>query len=253
MPSLKEIFDSFKVKHETLFSKGTILQVVYNDKMSMLKLGGATHSVINKKSIYTRGYWDYFIPLVYAYRNPRILMIGLVIGTTPYQLHSLFGNGLNLDIVEYDPNVVRLARKYSPGKIRDKIIVADGFDYVTTTKKKYDIIILDAYGSGARIPSQFYKEEFIRNAFAALKADGAMSINYAMHPYGVMKFIGYRMRLKSRFKVYSVKVNKSSDMQIIICSKRLGKSELMRRISSSVGTGGETRKLVGSYAKMKML
>ena len=53
MPSLKEIFDSFKVKHETLFSKGTILQVVYNDKMSMLKLGGATHSVINKKSIYT--------------------------------------------------------------------------------------------------------------------------------------------------------------------------------------------------------
>ena len=41
--------------------------------------------------------------------------------------------------------MVRLARKYSPGKIRDKIIVADGFDYVTTTKKKYDIIILDAY------------------------------------------------------------------------------------------------------------
>ncbi len=230
-----------------------MLQVVYNDKLVMLKLDGATNSRIRKGSVYTGGYWDYFIPLVYAYRNPSVLMIGLGIGTTPYQLHKLFGKGLKLDIVEYDPNVVRLAKKYAPGGIGDMVVVADGAEYVARTKKKYDIIILDAYGSGARIPRQFYDREFIRSAAGALKADGTMAINYAMHPYGILKFIGYRIHLKERFKVFSVKVNNSSDNLIILCSKRLGKKEFAWRVRSMAGKDKDSRRLVGAYAKMKKL
>ncbi len=253
MPSLREIIDSFKVKSETVLSKGTTLQVVYNDKLVMLKLDGATNSRIKKGSVYTGGYWDYFIPLVYAYRNPSILMIGLGIGTTPYQLHRIFGKGLKIDIVEYDPNVVRLAKRYSPDGIRDRIVVADGADYVAKTRKKYDIIILDAYGSGARIPRQFYDRKFIKGAAGALKADGTMAINYAMHPYGILKFIGYRIHLKERFKVFSVKVNDSSDNQIILCSKRLGKKEFAWRIRPMARKDREVRRLDLAYAKMKKL
>jgi spermidine synthase len=253
MPSLREIIDSFKVKSETVISKGNILQVVYNDKLVMLKLDGATNSRISKGSVYTGGYWDYFIPIVYAYRNPSVLMIGLGIGTTPYQLHKIFGKGLKLDIVEYDPNVVKLARKYAPGGIKDRIVVADGAEYVANTKKKYDIIILDAYGSGARIPRQFYDREFIRSARGALKADGTMAINYAMHPYGILKFIGYKIHLKEKFRVFSVKVNNASDNQIILCSRRLGKNELMWRMRKMAGVDTESRQLAGAYAKMRKL
>src|SRR5271157_711829 len=113
MLSLREFIESFRVKHETLISNGVSIQVVENDKMRMFKLDGATNSVLNKHTIYTKGYWDYFIPLVYAYKNPKILMIGLGIGTTPYQLHTLFGKGMKMDIVELDKEVVRLARKYA--------------------------------------------------------------------------------------------------------------------------------------------
>jgi spermidine synthase len=252
MLNLKELFDAFRVKHETVFSKGTLLQVVYNDDLVMLKLDGATNSRINKKSIYTGGYWDYFLPLAYAYKNPRILLIGLGIGTTPYQLHSLL-DGFKLDIVEYDEQVVKFARKYSPSKIRDNIIVEDGFEYVARTEKKYDIIMLDAYGKGARIPKQFYCEDFVKNAHRILGKEGVLLINYAMHPYGIIKFGGYAKLLSGMFRSYRVKVEGSSDMQIVVCSKSLGKGALIKRIRSKMKRTSESRKLMREYSLMERI
>jgi spermidine synthase len=251
MVGLKDILDAFKVKHETLFSKGSVLQVVYNDKLVMLKLDGATNSRINKGNIYTGGYWDYFLPLVYAYKNPRILLIGLGLGTTPYQLKKLFKGRFDLDIVEYDPKVVGLAKKYSPSKITGSIFVEDGFEYVKKSKKRYDVIMLDAYGSGARIPKQFYSEEFVRNAYRILNPEGILSINYAMHPYGMIKFWGYSRLLSEKFNAYCVKVNGYNDMQIVVCLKKVGKDALMNRIRKRIGRSKEERDLLKEYSSMK--
>jgi spermidine synthase len=252
MLSLREFIESFKVKHETLNSNGVKIQVVENDKMRMFKLDGATNSVLNKHTIYTNGYWDYFIPLVYAYKNPKILMIGLGIGTTQYQLHKLFDGRMKMDIVELDKEVVRLARKYALIRTKDNVIIGDGEDYVAKTKKRYDIIILDAYGKGAKIPKQFYKERFIENASRILNNKGTLAINYAMHPYGILKFGGYRKLLSRFFRVYGVNSDKNGGMQIIVCLKDgLSKNEMLRRIKGRMNTDEENRHLLKSYLLMK--
>jgi spermidine synthase len=251
--SLKGILDSFKVKHEEVHSGGVKLQVVENRKVRMFKLDGATNSIVNKRSIYTGGYWDYFIPPVYAYRNPMVLIIGLGIGTSVSQLRALFGSRVGIDVVELNEEVIRLAKKYSRGGLNAKIIHGDGYAYVAGTGKKYDVVMLDAYGRGALIPRQFFSRAFVENASRVLRAGGTLAINYAMHPPGILRFIGYRRLLKELFSVYSVNTTPLGDTRIIVCLKGLKKEELLKRIRESMPLNRNTRRLLSRYSEMREL
>lgn len=248
---LKKLLDAFRVRHEEVYSKGVKLQVVENGRLTMLKLDSATQSKIDRRSVYMGGFWDYFIPLAYAYDKPRILMIGLGLGTIPYQLHSLLGNMVRLDIVEYDSNVVALAKKYAPARFRDRLFVEEGCGYVVRTSARYDVIILDAFSKGARIPKQFYEETFVRNASRILKADGVLAINYPMHPYGIVKLGGYKRLLKRFFTLYSIGTNSTGDMQMIVCSKKLDKAAMLKRIRKKMKPNRENRSVVNSYRDMR--
>jgi len=253
MSKLKDFIDAFKVKHETVVSKGLKLQVVENKKLKMFKLDDVTHSVINKRSVYTHSYWDYFLPLFHAYRNPRVLMIGLGMGTTAYQLRKLFGKRVGLDIVDNNADVVKLARKHSPNLEKENIVVADGARYLEKSGKKYDVVVLDVYEKAARIPEQFLKERFVRSAFKSLKNDGVMGINYAMNPLGIVRFGAYVKVLKRHFKVYSIKAGSIGDMQVILCSKSIEKEELLGRIEPSMKINRATSPLVVAYNQMRTL
>lgn len=253
MRGLKELTDAFRVKHEEVYLKGVKLQVVENDKVRMFKLDGATNSIINKKSIYTGGYWDYLIPLIYAYKNTKVLIVGLGIGTSVYQFRTLFGNKIGIDVVELDGAVVRLAEKYAPGGIKARITIGDGYEYVLKTKKKYDIIVLDAYGRGALIPKQFFRSEFAGNASRILNAKGTLAINYAMHPSGILRFVGYKKLLKCFFNVFAIRVTSLGDTQVILCSKGLGKGDLLKKIRKSMPSNKTTSALFRSYSEMKEL
>jgi len=250
---LKDLIDAFNVRHEEAYSKGVKLQVVENDNVRMFKLDGATNSILNKKSIYTGGYWDYFIPIAYAYENPRILMIGLGIGTTPYQLRALLGRRFKMDIVELDSEVVRLARKYALVKLAERIFIADGCDFVKRTRNRYDLVILDAYGRGANIPPQFLSESFIGSVFGVLRPRGALAINYAMHPLGALRFGSFRNFLKKYFKAYSVKTDSFGDMQIIIGTKDVNKRDILARIRKRMRATKENRVLLNAYRGMSSL
>ncbi|MDE1855187.1 MAG: hypothetical protein KGH57_02625 [Candidatus Micrarchaeota archaeon] len=251
MRSLKKLADAFRVKHEEVYSKGVKLQVVEDDDVRMFKLDGATNSIINKKSIYTGGYWDYLLPLLYAYRRPKVLIIGLGLGTSIYQFRGLLGGKVSIDVVELDENVIRLAKKYSQGRIDARIIHADGLEYVKKSGRKYDLLVLDAYGKGALIPKQFFLREFAENASRVLKKDGVMAINYAMHPSGILRFVGYRKLLKEFFRVFSIKTTSLGDTQVILCSKSLGKGELLGRVK--IKRSEETAALLDAYKKMREL
>jgi spermidine synthase len=251
--ALDDLVQAFKVKHETVFSKGAKLQVVENKKVKMFKLDDVTHSIINKKSIYTKGYWDYFLPLAYAYKKPRILMIGLGIGTTVYQLRALFGKKISLDVVEKDPEVVALAQKHVNYLRNERIIVTDGVNYVSKTQKKYDLIILDAYEKAARIPEQFLTENFARKTFGALKREGVLAINYAMNPSGLVRFSAFKRILRNKFKVYSVNTDSYGGIQIILCSKGLYKETLLGRVAHSMKKNKANGLVLKRYSEMKEL
>ncbi len=220
--------------------------------MKMFKLDGATHSVINKKSVYTHGYWDYFIPMAYAYDRPGVLMIGLGLGTISYQLHRLLGSSVKVDAVEVDRKVADLARRNAPEAAPDRIVIADGYDYVAKTKRRYDIIALDAYWRNASVPGCFFRESFAENARRILHQKGMLMINYTMSPQGLMRWFGFKRMLKRHFNTYKVLTNRA-DVTVLLCSKGMGKEELLSRITGRAKIGSRMRVLFGSYRQMKKL
>ncbi len=228
------------------------LQVGETRYIKMFKLDGATHSVINKMSVYTHGYWDYFIPLAYAYRKPRVLMIGLGMGTTSYQLHRLLGSSVRVDAVEIDRKVAEIARRNAPEAMPDRLVIADGYAYAKKARKRYDIIVLDAYWRNAAVPGRFFSESFTRNAHSALRAKGVLAINYTMGPQGMLHWPFYKRLLKKYFTVYSVSTD-HSDVIVLLCSRGMGRDEMVERISSRMRASGYARLLLGRYKRMKQL
>ena len=77
-----------------------------------------------------------------------MLLIGLGGAAIPKFLARHYPD-IELHIVEIDPDVVQVARKYfsfQPTE-RMKVFVADGRLFLTQTQERYDVILLDAYSS----------------------------------------------------------------------------------------------------------
>jgi spermidine synthase len=100
--------------------------------------------------------------LAYASELKSAAIIGLGGGRTAWYVHKSVPN-LAFTAVELDPDVARIANRYfkvRPQKNFD-VEISDGRVYLTRTKAKYDIIMIDAY-RGPFVPfhlltTQFYK------------------------------------------------------------------------------------------------
>ena len=85
--------------------------------------------------------------------------------------------GMNVDGVEIDPNVVFAAKKYFKcGESLKNIYLQDGRYYLMNTKKKYDIVIFDAF-SASGLPFHLCTRETFLSAKDILKEGGIVGIN----------------------------------------------------------------------------
>lgn len=117
------------------------------------------------------------------YLNPapqRALIIGLGGGTLPSTLQRLFPS-IQLDVVEIDPAVVRVARKYFGFDVAQKIKVAeqDGRVFVKRALKqatRYDLIMLDAFDH-EYIPEHMLTREFLQEVRGLLTNNGVLAAN----------------------------------------------------------------------------
>ncbi|XOV88820.1 MAG: spermidine synthase [Pseudomonadota bacterium] len=110
----------------------------------------------------------------------RILMIGLGGGSIPVALSELYPEA-QIDIVEIDEAVVRVAREYFNFAETDrmKVVVADGRVFVKRAllqQRQYDFVILDAF-TGDYIPEHLMTMEFLQEIKALLPADGVLVAN----------------------------------------------------------------------------
>lgn len=102
----------------------------------------------------------------FAFAHPpvkKVLMLGLGGGAMARFITGKFPEA-TLDIIEIDPLVVDVAKKYfgfKPGK-HGNIFIGDGRQLLRKSKVKYDIIILDAYKAG-EIPFHLTTREFIQS------------------------------------------------------------------------------------------
>ena len=111
----------------------------------------------------------------------QALLIGAGAGDIPKKILPV----IELDIVEIDPQVIKLAQDYfdfnpSPSQ---RVVIEDGRRFLRKSKETYDVIIFDAYAGGI-IPPHFLSMEFFRLAASALKPEGTLVMNIAGRPSG---------------------------------------------------------------------
>ncbi|HEX7035972.1 MAG TPA: fused MFS/spermidine synthase [Pseudomonadales bacterium] len=110
----------------------------------------------------------------------RILILGLGGGTLPMALNELLPEA-DIDVVEIDPAVVRVAREYfgfAPTE-RVDVFAQDGRVFVKRAAAQgetYDLVILDAF-NGEYIPEHLMTREFLEEVRSLLGGDGVLVAN----------------------------------------------------------------------------
>lgn len=110
----------------------------------------------------------------------RVLIIGLGGGTLPMTLRQLFPD-LEIDVVELDPAVTRVAEKFFGFKRDERLRVSeeDGRVFVKKAIRagtKYDIVMLDAF-EDEYIPEHLSTKEFLLEVKSTLTPDGVVAAN----------------------------------------------------------------------------
>ena len=110
----------------------------------------------------------------------RTLMIGLGGGTISRVLADVY-RGMQIDLVEVDPAVVKVARDYFGFHATDNtpVHVMDGRVFVRRAAlrgEKYDLVILDAF-DGDYIPEHLMTVEFLTDIRALLSENGVVIAN----------------------------------------------------------------------------
>jgi len=123
-------------------------------------------------------YSQAMIAALALHREPRdVLIVGLGGASIPKFLQKYYPE-LELDIVELDPDVVRVCQDYFEfrGNSKTRVFVMDGRMYLKRAEKQYDLILLDAYAAD-HIPFHLTTVEFIQLVKSHLKPGGVVASN----------------------------------------------------------------------------
>jgi hypothetical protein len=162
------IFDDIKNKIDFL----TYLDTRYN-------LGFDTFN-----GFYRRYYHPYDYYYEYFNRKPRnVLILAAGVGN---EAVAALNNGIGeIDAVEIDPGIIEMGKRYHPehpyNDSRVNIIIADARAYLHESKKKYDMIVMNALdshaqiavSSGLRLESYVYTVESFKDIRNHLTDEGA--------------------------------------------------------------------------------
>ena len=112
-----------------------------------------------------------------------MLVIGNAGGTIG-RAYGRFYPGVAIDGVELDPKLNQVARRYfgAGDNPRMHLIAADGRPFLELTKKRYDLIVVDAYRQ-PYVPFYLATEEFFALARKHLRPGGAIALNVAATPH----------------------------------------------------------------------
>jgi spermidine synthase len=123
-----------------------------------------------------------FASLLYRPRPKRVLVIGLGGGVIPREIRHYLP-GCHVDVVEIDPAVPKIARRFFRFRPDEKlkVHVQDGRLFVRRHSRRegsepYDIVILDAFNSDY-IPFHLMTREFLEQVEEVLAPDGVVAAN----------------------------------------------------------------------------
>lgn len=119
-----------------------------------------------------------FLEIVESQRPGKVLIIGGGAFTLPTALIERFPR-IKIDVVEIDPLLYELAKKYFNASTdkRLRVFSEDGREYVNRTRESYDLIIVDAF-NGYTIPHTLITCEAAQQYARVLKRGGTLAVNF---------------------------------------------------------------------------
>lgn len=156
------------------------IKVIDTDKIKLLLFDDSYQGGLIKYKRFQGGlpYTRYFhLGKVINPDIKNILILGLGAGSVLKDAVHLYDYD-SIDVVEIDPAVEEVARTYFglhnlPGV---KIHIQEGRHYVQSTKKKYDLVILDIFVANGLL-FDFLTKEFIAEVSSILTDNGIVSLN----------------------------------------------------------------------------
>ncbi len=136
---------------------------------------------VNDRSRLVFPYTKMMLASLYLSPNPkRVLVVGLGGGTLPDALLRIYPD-IEMDVVEVDAAVIRVAQKYfdfRPGP-NVHIFEEDGRVFVKRAGRKgakYDLVLLDAFDH-EYIPEHMLTREFLQEVKTVMQPDGVLAAN----------------------------------------------------------------------------
>ena len=153
------------------------IRVVEKDEIRYLLIDGAIHSMVNP-TLFGGTRYSYVVVMDinkhFFPRTGEMLIIGLGGGSIA---NNYSMDGWKVDAVEIDSVVTYAAIKYFGFRRDDcQVFHQDGRQFLITNKKKYDLIVMDAFGSSS-IPFHLITRESFELIADRLKPGGVFAIN----------------------------------------------------------------------------
>ena len=169
---------------ESPYQYVSVLRQDDGSRILQLNEGVAVHSVWRRDTVLTGGYWDLFLLLPPLLGRPadRMLVIGNAGGTVA-RAYGRFYPRTWIDGVEIDGAVTAAGRRYLGlgDNPRLRVITADGRPFLALTKRRYDLIVVDAYHQ-PYVPFYLATQEFFRLVRDHLRPGGIVALNVAAVP-----------------------------------------------------------------------
>ncbi len=192
---------------ETLYSHLDVIDNYDSINNRALFLNGYPHSIMDKADPYSleSDYTKFFpLGLLLNDNTTRVLFIGGGGFSGPKYFMQYYPN-VSVDVVEIDPQVIEVAKKYffldtSNPKIR--IHTGDAREFLANHEGKYDMIVLDAF-SKDYVPFHLMTIEFYSLLFDKLTDNGVIVSNHIGSPNDKQTASDlYRANLKTFLEVF---------------------------------------------------
>lgn len=222
----KEESAAFKDIYESEGIMGQLKVVDYYSEGILnraLLTNNSAQSIIAKTNVTALSQYNYvhFVSAVSTLKpeNSTILMLGMAGGSLVYELQK---QGFNIDVVDIDERMFYIAERYFYfQKSKTNLFTDDARHFIRTSKKKYDIVIIDISSSEVQ-PSYLYTTESFTEIRNILSSKGLFFINFQGVLQGssnlaVATWSIYKTLNKSGLKpyYYSFSENKTDDVQFV--------------------------------------